>query len=221
MKPINSLNEQKINRYDVTVELVERGSLMLKDTQGKELLEITRKNIEKYLEEGQTLSEEEAKSQVSEETKEKLEKERGVFVTLKTEQGELRGRIGKPYPEQTLIEGILDASSSAANDPRFPPVSKRELEDIEIELTVLTEPGRVEVNDLKQAEERIEIGEHGLIAKCGPTQGLLLPQVPEEHNLDLEKFLDHTCRKAGLSPGSWKEKDVQLFRFKGKIFKES
>jgi len=194
---------------------------MLEDAQGKELLDIARKNIEKYVEEEKTLSKKEVKSQVDEETEKKLKRDRGVFVTLKTTQGQLRGCIGKPYPEQSIIEGILNASASATRDPRFPPVSKPELEDIEIELTVLTEPEEIKANSLEQAKEKIEIGKHGLIVRYKSTQGLLLPQVPEEHNLDIKKFLDHTCRKAGLAPGSWREEDVQILRFKGKIFKES
>lgn len=194
---------------------------MLKKEQGKELLEIARKNIEKYLEEEKTLSEEEAKSKVSGETKEKLEKYRGVFMTLKTKQGQLRGCIGKPYPEQSLIKGILDASASATNDPGFPPVPKQELKDIEIELTILSKPEEIEIDSLEQAKEKIEIGKHGLIARYKSNQGLLLPQVPEEHDLNLKEFLNHTCRKAGLSPSSWKEKDVKILKFKGQVFKEN
>jgi len=137
----------------------------------------------------------------------------GVFVTL-TKNGELRGCIGIPFPME-LKQALKEAALGAINDPRFPPVTPDELDDICIEVSVLTPPEAVE-NPLKE----IEVGKHGVIIQWGPYSGLLLPQVPVEYNWGLEEFLDNACLKAGLPPGFWKNRDVKIYRFEARIFKE-
>ena len=145
---------------------------------------------------------------------------RGVFVTL-TRQGELRGCIGYPYPHLPLEEAIRDAAVSAAlRDPRFPPVNARELPLVRIEVTILTVP----VSLKEEPEARplaVEVGRHGLIIKGLGRSGLLLPQVPVEWEWNSREFLDHTCTKAGLPPGCWKSKEVEVFTFEGQIFHEA
>jgi uncharacterized protein len=144
---------------------------------------------------------------------------RGVFVTL-TRNGELRGCIGLPYPVMELGEAIEYAARSAAlEDPRFPPVSKEELQKIDLEVTVLTVP----VPLLCEPAERpanVVVGKHGLIVRGMGTSGLLLPQVATEYGWDSKTFLDHTCTKAGLSGKCWTSKNVELMIFEGQIFSE-
>lgn len=145
---------------------------------------------------------------------------KGVFVTL-TIRGELRGCIGFPTPVRSLREGIREAALSAAlNDPRFPPVRPEELDRILVEVTILTEPEPV----LCAPEERprcIKAGRDGLIISGQGRSGLLLPQVATEYGWDEEEFLDHTCLKAGLPPGSWRRHDVELYSFRGEVFSEN
>ncbi|HWQ67363.1 MAG TPA: TIGR00296 family protein [Methanospirillum sp.] len=144
---------------------------------------------------------------------------RGVFVTL-TIHGDLRGCIGFPYAVMPLKEAIRDAACSAATgDPRFPPVSLKELDIIKVEVTVLTEPELLEV-PVREREHAIEVGRHGLIMKGYGRSGLLLPQVPVEWGWNVREFLDHTCAKAGLPAKSWLEPAVQVFTFGGQIFNE-
>ena len=144
---------------------------------------------------------------------------RGVFVTIKR-QGCLRGCIGLPYPIKPLGEAIVEAAVSAAlEDPRFPPVSRSELADIDLEVTVLTEPRQLDC----PPEERpgcVEVGRHGLIVSGLGTGGLLLPQVPAEYGWSSREFLDQTCVKAGLRPGCWRREDVAVLTFEGQIFEE-
>lgn len=144
---------------------------------------------------------------------------RGVFVTL-TENGELRGCIGFPYPVMPLGDAIEHAAKAAAlEDPRFPPVIKDELATIDLEVTVLTVP----VPLLCEPAERpanIKVGKHGLIVKGMGTSGLLLPQVATEYGWDTMTFLDHTCAKAGLSGKCWTSKNVEVMTFEGQIFSE-
>jgi len=144
---------------------------------------------------------------------------RGVFVTIKR-QGRLRGCIGLPYPIRPLGDAIIEAAVSAAlEDPRFPPVSRQELTDLNLEVTVLSEPRPLEC----PPEERpgcVEVGKHGLIVSGLGTGGLLLPQVPTEYGWTSREFLDQTCVKAGLRPGCWKRDDVAVQTFDGQIFEE-
>jgi len=97
-------------------------------------------------------------------------------------------------------------------------VGKDELNYLVVEVTILTPPEKINAPP-KELPERIEIGKHGLIVKQGYCQGLLLPQVAPEHNMDSIEFLGHTCLKAGLSPDAWL-KGAEVSCFEGQIFKE-
>ena len=148
-----------------------------------------------------------------------FEEKRGIFVTLK-KNGLLRGCIGLPYPVMSLSEGIVEAGSSAAcEDPRFPPVTPREVPDLQIEVTVLTVP-QLLLGNPAQRPEMVKVGLHGLIVKGYGMSGLLLPQVPLECGWSSQEFLSQTCNKAGLPPDAWKTPDVQVYTFEGQIFSE-
>ncbi|MGZ4913522.1 MAG: TIGR00296 family protein [Halobacteriota archaeon] len=134
----------------------------------------------------------------------------GVFVTLHTVL--LRGCVGHPYPDQKIKDALIDAAISAAlYDYRFPAVTADELSDLKVEITLLTKPQRIA--DIHS----IIIGKHGLIAKKGHRQGLLLPQVATEYHWTRQEFIDQTYVKAGLTPG---EPNVELFGFEGQVFSE-
>jgi len=102
---------------------------------------------------------------------------------------------------------------AAFADPRFSPLKKEELKDISIEISILEPP--VPVNKI----DEIKVGRDGLIIKKGNYQGLLLPQVATEFHLDRIKFLELTCKKAGLPPSCWKE-GALIFRFSADVFSE-
>lgn len=138
----------------------------------------------------------------------------GAFVTL-TIQKELRGCIGYIVSDSKLFDTVLDAAKSAAvNDPRFYPLSKEELKMIEIEISVLSPPFKMNNYD------EIEIGKHGLILEEAGKRGLLLPQVPVEHNMNREEYLNAICRKAGLPTGLWKTKILNMKLFTATVFSE-
>ena len=187
---------------------------MLTETEGRAAVKLARKTIETFLSEGKLSGPQESGSDLSP----VFGENRGVFVTL-TEDGLLRGCIGHPYPDSTLKEAILDSAVSAATrDPRFPPVGKEELDSIVVEVTILTQPEKINVPP-KDLPDKVIIGKHGLIVKQGYYQGLLLPQVAPENNMDSIDFLSHTCMKAGLSPDAW-VKGAEVYCFEGQIFKE-
>ncbi len=145
--------------------------------------------------------------------------ERGVFVTL-TKQCRLRGCIGFPTPVYPLKEAIVKAAIAAATeDPRFPIVKADELNDISIEVTILTLPEPLTCLP-EDRPDNIKIGRHGLIVSGKRRHGLLLPQVATEYGWNSVEFLDHVCIKAGLAPWCWQKKDVEILTFEGQIFHE-
>jgi len=148
-------------------------------------------------------------------------RKQGAFVTIHTyPEHELRGCIGIPLPVMPLKDAITEGATSATHDPRFPPLSIKELDNIIVEVTVLTEPELIHVDQPKDYLSEIEIGRDGLIVEQGFYKGLLLPQVPVEQGWDKEEFLSHTCMKAGLMPDAWFDKNTKVYRFSGQVFTE-
>jgi len=140
-----------------------------------------------------------------------LSQKYGAFVTLKI-RGNLRGCIGAIVSDKPLPETIAElAVKSASHDPRFPPVGPAELNDLELEISILGP--LVEVRDISE----IKIGRDGLLIEHYGRHGLLLPQVATEHGLDLQSFLAQTCLKAGLPMDSWKH-GARIFRFAAEVF---
>ncbi len=146
--------------------------------------------------------------------------ESGVFVTINDPSG-LRGCIGYPLPDKKLFNALTDAAISAATeDPRFPPVKLSEIDKITFEVSVLTPPIEIQIEDPLDYPKKIKVGKDGLIIKTEFNSGLLLPQVPIEYGWTEEQFLSHTCEKAGLSRDFWKNKEAQVLKFGGIVFKE-
>ncbi len=148
----------------------------------------------------------------------------GVFVTLKrysTRGEKLRGCIGYPEPIYALSKALPKASVSAAvADPRFPPVEEGELENLTIEVSLLSRPEKVEVANRSDLPHIIKIGKHGIIIEKGIYKGLLLPQVAVEEGWESEEFLSYACMKAGLPPDEWLDDATQVSLFSARVFKE-
>ena len=153
--------------------------------------------------------------------KEKFSQPAGVFVTLK-KGGHLRGCIGFPYPVLPLWKATVQASLGAAfEDPRFVPLqSEEELNNTTLELTVLTPPRELKVEDKRLLPKLIKVGRDGLIVEAMGRSGLLLPQVPIEYGWDAQTFLSHTCLKAGLPPDCWLWDETKVKTFQGLVFEE-
>ena len=180
--------------------------------EGQLALQIARENIESILNGHEYLCD----KQLPEIFHEKL----GVFVTL-NKNNNLRGCIGYPEPYESLIDGLLDVSLSAAfDDPRFNPVSKNEFDDISIEISVLTKPELIEVNTYEEYLDKICIGIDGLIIENGYHRGLFLPQVATEQKWNIDEYLENICYKAGLPNQSWKLESTNLYKFQAQIISE-
>lgn len=186
---------------------------MISDEEGGFLVKLARASIETYLNEKQILK-------VPEDTPDDLKDEMGVFVTLNS-NGQLRGCIGYPEPVKPLVNAVIEVAISAAlQDPRFPPVTLKELDDITVEVSVLTKPEIIPVNKPVEYPEKIKVGEDGLIVESSFCRGLLLPQVPIEWQWDTEEFLSNTCMKAGLNSDCWLDPDIKIYKFQSQIFEE-
>jgi AmmeMemoRadiSam system protein A len=139
---------------------------------------------------------------------------RGLFVSLHRD-GALRGCIGTLAPTGDLTRVVSEFALRAAfEDPRFPPLSAKELPECRIEISVLTAP------EPATSPEDVEIGRHGLIFELGARRGLLLPQVATEWGFDAVRFLDEVSRKAGLTPGAWRRPEAKLWTFQAEVFSE-
>ena len=182
------------------------------DSDGIELVKMARKAVTELLQNNLRVNDAAFDS--------KFDFSSGVFVTL-NKQDSLRGCIGYPLPVKKLSEGLIDAAISAATqDTRFNPVTADELDKIVFEITVLSPPVEIKVEEPLEYLKEIKVGRDGLIVENAYTSGLLLPQVPTEYGWNTEEFLEYTCQKAGLKKDAWKDLDTKISRFQGVIFKE-
>lgn len=181
----------------------------LSEAQQSELLSIARQSIEDYLASGKEPAFDEPLADPT------LNRPLGAFVTL-TLEGELRGCIGHMHGEAPLYQTVAQAAVDAAvNDPRFPALPLAQLEDVEIEVSVLSPFKRVrDVHD----ESEIEVGRHGLYLLYGQQRGVLLPQVPVDEGWERAEFLEQICAKAGLPTGCWEQ--ATLYTFTAQVFAE-
>jgi hypothetical protein len=169
----------------------------------KELLSLARDAISEYVISG--------KAPEKETTNPKFRADGAVFVTIKKDSS-LRGCIGHVQAVMPLYQSVIkNAVAASSSDPRFPPMKKEELKDIDIEISILSPLAPVKnVSD-------IQVGKHGLVIRKGYQSGLLLPQVASEYGWDRETFLRQLCRKAGLPDDSWK--DADLYSFTAEVIK--
>ncbi len=144
-----------------------------------------------------------------------LEKKRGVFVTLKKD-GRLRGCIGNFHPQQNLWQEVKEMTVSAASrDNRFPPVEASELNDINIEISVLSPMKKITSLD------EIKLSRHGVYIKYGARSGTFLPQVAEEGQWTKESFLAEICsQKMGLDRHCYQDSEAEIYIYTAQIFSE-
>ena len=164
-------------------------------------VKLARETIENYVKQGKIIT------PPKDLPEEMINQKAGVFVSLK-KFGDLRGCIGTFMPTQENIaqEIIKNAISAAIDDPRFPPVTVPELEDLSISVDVLSAPE--EVKDVSQLDPK----KYGVIVSSGYKKGLLLPDLEgvdtAEYQIDIAK------RKAGIYPNE----KVKLYRFEVKRY---
>jgi len=138
----------------------------------------------------------------------------GLFVTLH-KLGDLRGCIGLIEGVKPLRDGIIEmADSSAFHDTRFYPLTKDELNEIEIEVSILSPLEEID------SWKKINPGEHGVVMLDDFHQAVFLPQVATEQNWNLETMLKNLAMKAGMNSNSYKNDNMRYLIFTATIFSE-
>jgi AmmeMemoRadiSam system protein B/AmmeMemoRadiSam system protein A len=175
----------------------------LSEQEKKELLRLAYSTVSMYVQENKV------PEYISQ--SDNLSQKCGAFVTLK-KQGQLRGCIGFTEPVLPLHQAVMQASVYAAcRDSRFLPVTRDELDDLEVEISVLTPLEKI------TDPNKVIVGRHGLVIAKDGHKGLLLPQVAVEQKWTREAFLENTCRKAGLPKDAWRT-GAEIFVFEAIVF---
>ncbi|MBI5538102.1 MAG: AmmeMemoRadiSam system protein A [Deltaproteobacteria bacterium] len=171
----------------------------------KALLALARASIDGYLKSGQTPP---APSELAERWPQ-LAAPRACFVTLRL-SGELRGCIGSLEPRRSLIEDVrLNAVSAAVNDPRFHKVTREELSQIDLEISVLDVPRPLQGVSVAELPEWLRKNKPGLIIEHHGRRSTFLPSVWEDLP-DPYDFLDRLCRKQGSPSECWRDPATKL-----------
>ena len=164
------------------------------------VVKLAKETVESYIRGGKTPKPKELTPEMKERA--------GVFVSIH-KHGELRGCIGtfEPTKDNVAEEIIANAISSSTRDPRFPPVTASELDDLEYSVDILTEPEPVK--DISQLDAK----KYGVIVESGWRRGLLLPDLEGVDNVEEQIAI---CRlKAGISASE----PLNLYRFQVRRFK--
>jgi hypothetical protein len=185
----------------------------LNEKQGQTLVKLARQTIAERL--GKRSVKVDADSMTDSVFKEK----RGTFVTL-TINKQLRGCIGNLDTTDSIVDGIeRNAVNAAFRDPRFPPLKAKELDRVDIEVSILTEPKPLEYIDSKDLLSKLRVNVDGVILRKGSASATFLPQVWEQLPQP-EKFLSHLCTKAGLSADTWKKGHLEILTYQVQYFEE-
>ena len=148
-----------------------------------------------------------------------LDAEYGTFVTLKI-GGALRGCIGNLLPSKSVAEGVKrNAISAAFHDSRFSPLTASEFEKVAIDISVLSQPQKLEYRDGADLITKLRPRIDGVIVQLGGAGATFLPQVWDQLSAP-ELFLGHLCRKAGLADTAWKNSHPEIEIYQVQCFEE-
>ena len=183
--------------------------------EGTELVRLARTAVESFLRNGKIMI-----------STNKSIKKAGIFVTLyqigkgKSEKN-LRGCIGYTIPSWNIHDTVISAAINAATgDPRFIALGQEELDNVIFEVSVLTKPTLIQVDNTQAFQSEIIIGRDGLLIESKYGSGLFLPQVPLEQKWTTDEYLRNLCYKAGAPADAWKLPDSKLYKFYTMIFSE-
>ncbi len=151
----------------------------------------------------------------------KLKEKRGCFVTLNKRGTGLRGCIGYLIPVESIYEGVINrAVAAAVSDPRFPAVTYGELKDINVEISILTLPKKLEVSSADDLLKKLHPLKDGVIIETPYGSSTFLPQVWEQLP-NKEDFLNHLCLKHGAPAGTWKKtSEITISTYEAIVFKD-
>jgi len=185
--------------------------------QGQMLVKLARHTIMNKL--GQTASGSESDALSRVQRDEGFQSHCGTFVTLKI-HGQLRGCIGNLSSTETVWNGIKrNAINAAFHDPRFAPLTDAELDQTEIEVSILTQPRPLEYRSEQELTQKLRVNVDGVIIRQGQASATFLPQVWEQLPRP-EAFLSHLCTKAGLPSDAWQNTELEVLTYQVQYFEE-
>jgi AmmeMemoRadiSam system protein A len=186
-------------------------SQALGEGERKTLLELARRSLEEYFQ--QTVPELPTSAEDS------LSRKQGCFVTL-LQRGALRGCVGNVVPRLPLCQAVIqNARSAAFCDSRFPPLERNELEEILIEISVLTPPVNLQWKSVDELFRQIRPQVDGVFLQVGGQVSTFLPQVWEKLPAPVE-FMNCLARKSGLSPEAWRDPSAVISVYQAECFTE-
>lgn len=189
----------------------------LNDTQGQLLIQLARQTIMAEL----GRKPDRGASEMLQATldDERLKANCGTFVTLKMDN-QLRGCIGTLSATEPIAESIRNNAVNAAfHDFRFSPLTAKELDRVEVEISILTEPQPLEYRDSDDLISLLNPHVDGVIIRKDSASATFLPQVWEQLPRP-EDFLSHLCQKAGLSSSAWKDTPLKVSIYRVQSFEE-
>ncbi len=180
----------------------------------KFLLDLARKSLNKAVRDQEQLEVPAA------EVPDRLRERGACFVTL-TKKEDLRGCIGHIFACRPLYQSVLEnAKHAALEDRRFSPVEAKELDQIAVEVSVLTTPRRVEYKSPDELIAKLRPGVDGVVFGLRGERSTYLPQVWEQLP-DKEQFLRQLVLKAGLRASAWKDPEAAFLTYQVQAFKEA
>ncbi len=148
-----------------------------------------------------------------------LQAQRGTFVTLKIDD-QLRGCIGSLSADEPVVEGVRrNAINAAFHDPRFSPLTVEEVDNVDIEISILTEPQFLEYTDSVDLISKLRADVDGVIIRKGAASATFLPQVWKQLPRP-DMFLSQLCLKAGLSADTWRKAGLEVKTYQVQYFEE-
>ena len=187
--------------------------MTLETRERQELLQLARMALIQRVTRGSVL-------EPSEELLERFSEPRGCFVTLEKNH-QLRGCMGHIFPVEPLARGVVhNAGSAAVRDSRFSPVSAAELDEIEVEVSILSVPKPLDFDGAADLLRQLRPHVDGVVLELGARRSTFLPQVWEKLP-DAERFLDRLSEKAGGASGDWRLGTASVLIYQVEAFNES
>ena len=207
---------------DLSMQKDNNSSNQISDQHGLALVKLARQTILKRLGRKIDMSESDSMSEILPELlmDEDLQAKRGTFVTLKIDD-RLRGCIGSLSSNESIVEGVRrNAINAAFHDPRFSSLTVEESDNVDIEISILTEPQLLEYIDGADLISKLRVDVDGVIIRKGAASSTFLPQVWKQLPQP-EMFLSQLCLKAGLSADTWRKAGLEVKTYQVQYFEEN
>ncbi|MFH2219075.1 MAG: AmmeMemoRadiSam system protein B [Pseudomonadota bacterium] len=189
----------------------------LNSAQGQVLVKLARRTVSERL--GQKTEDAKSGALETDLTDMDFQARRGTFVTLHKD-GRLRGCIGSLAARESILDSVKhNALNAAFHDPRFPPLAADELDSVDFEVSILTEPQPLEYADSGDLLNKLRPKVDGVIIRKDAKSATFLPQVWDQLPRP-EDFLSHLCRKAGLSSDAWQHTKLEVSTYQVRYFEE-